>query len=200
MYVIAASFLAFFALIYYYELFGPDVLGVSLEFPFENPKGRLIYAPMSLALERAGAKPGDYLVRVDGQQLYTTSDWLAIAANLEVGRRVRLGIDRGAQHFEVEATFERRQISGSIYDVILLASGASQFLILVVGLFIAFSRPWDLSARLGALLLAAGAVGPLYFLPYGAAVGWRHLPALAGALLWVPAIATFVFPSIFCTF
>src|SRR5215469_10548917 len=200
MYVIAASFLAFFALIYYYELFGPDVLGVSLEFPFENPKGRLIYAPMSLALERAGAKPGDYLVRVDGQQLYTVSDWMAIAANLEVGRRVRLGIDRGGRRFEVEATLARHEMSWSTYQLSWLLPQASGFLILVVSLFIAFSRPWDLAARLGALLLAAGAVGPLYFLPYGAAVGWRHLPALAGALIWIPAIATFVFPSIFCTF
>jgi hypothetical protein len=57
-----------------------------------------------------------------------------------------------------------------------------------------------LSARWGALFLAAGAVGPLYFLPYGAAVGWRHLAALAGALLWIPSIARFVLGSIFCTF
>jgi len=121
MYVIAASFLAFFALLSYYDFLGPDVLGVSFEFPFENPKGRLIYAPMSLALERAGAKPGDYLVRGDGQQLHTVSDWLAIAANLEVGRRVRLGIQRGARQFEAEATFERPQIFGSIYQLVVLA-------------------------------------------------------------------------------
>ncbi len=60
MYVIGASFLAFFALLSYYDFFGPDVLGVSFDFPFENSKGRLIYAPMSPALERAGAKPADY--------------------------------------------------------------------------------------------------------------------------------------------
>jgi hypothetical protein len=56
MYVIAASFLAFFALIYYYELFGPDVLGVSFEFPFENPKGRLIYARHRAEVLRGPAK------------------------------------------------------------------------------------------------------------------------------------------------
>jgi hypothetical protein len=42
MYVIAASFLAFFALISYYELFGPGLLGVSFGFPFENPQGRMV--------------------------------------------------------------------------------------------------------------------------------------------------------------
>jgi eukaryotic-like serine/threonine-protein kinase len=200
MYVIAASFLAFFALLSYYDLFGPDVSGVSFGFPFEDRKGRLISAPMSPALERAGAKPGDYLVRLDGQQLYTVSDWFAIAANLEVGRQVRLGIERGGRQFEVEATFERHQMLESIYQVGVLASHASQILILVVSLFIAFSRPRNLSARLGSLQLAAGAALPLYLLPTGAAVGWRHLPALAGALLWFPCIARFVFSSLFCTF
>ena len=126
MYVIAASFLAFFALLSYYDFFGPDVSGLSFGFPFEDPKGRLISAPMSPALERAGVKPGDYLARVDGQELHTVSDWVAIAANLEVGRQVRLGIERGAQQFEVEATFERHLISGSIWEVNLLASRASQ--------------------------------------------------------------------------
>jgi len=199
LYLIAASFLAFFALYSYYVFFGPEVLWLSFGFPFEHPKGLLI-SELSPALERAGAKPGDYLVRADGQQLYTVSDWMAIAANLEVGRRVRLGIDRGGRRFEVEATLARHEMSWSTYQLSWLLPQASGFLILVVSLFIAFSRPWDLSARLGALLLAAGAVGPLYFLPYGAAVGWRHLPASAGALLWVPSIARFLLASIFCTF
>ena len=174
--------------------------GVDFGFPSEHLKGRLTGAPMSQALERAGAKPGDYLVRVDGQELHTVSDWVAIAANLEAGRRVRLGIERGGRQFEVEATFEGHQISGSIDDLVVLTPRASQFLILVVSLFIAFSRPWDLSARLGALLLAAGAVSPLYYLGSGAAAGWRHLPALAGALLWLPCIARFVLGPILCTF
>ncbi len=204
MYVIAASFLAFFALISYYEFFGPDVSGVFFEFPVENPKGRMVIvgAPMSPALERAGAKPGDYIVRVDGQELYTVSDWLAIAANLEVGRRVRLGLERAARQFEVEAIFERHQMSVSTDDLMLLASAVWELLVLVVGLFIAFSRPWDPSARLGALCLAAasGSGGPQYFVPYGAAAGWRHLPALAGALLWLPCIASTVLAWLFCTF
>jgi hypothetical protein len=152
MYVIAASFLAFFALLYYSDFFGPDLLGASFGFPFENPKGRIVFisAPMGPAFEHAGAKPGDYLVRVDGQELYTVSDWIAIAANLEVGRRVRLGLDRGGRQFEAEATLERPELLGSIDSVIWLVSHASGFLILLVSLFIAFSRPWDVSARLGA--------------------------------------------------
>ena len=120
MYVIAASFLAFFALLSYYDFFGPNVPVVDFGFPSEHLKGRLTGAPMSQALERAGAKPGDYLVRVDGQELHTVSDWVAIAANLEAGRRVRLGIERGGRQFEVEATFEGHQISGSIDDLVVL--------------------------------------------------------------------------------
>jgi eukaryotic-like serine/threonine-protein kinase len=200
MYVIGASFVAFFALLSYYDFFGPDVPEVSFGFPSEHLKGRLTDAPLNQALERAGAKPGDYLVRVDGQELHTALDWFATTANLEVGRRVRLGIERDGRQFEVEATFERHQTLGSTVELAVLAPRASQFLILVVGLFIAFSRPWDLSARVGALLLVTGAVSPLYSLSSGAAAGWRHLPALAGALLWLPCMARFVLGPILCTF
>ena len=44
MYVIAASFLAFFALYSYYVFFGPDVLWISSGFPFERPRGLLMSA------------------------------------------------------------------------------------------------------------------------------------------------------------
>jgi len=146
-----ASFLAFFALIFYYDLFGPDVPGLSFGPTFENRKGQMVVLspPMNPAFERARAKTGDYVVSVDGQEVYTDSDWLAVAANLEVGRPVRLGIERGARHFEVQTTFERNQILGSLFRASFLPTEASRFLMLVVSLFIAFSRPYNLSARPG---------------------------------------------------
>jgi len=201
MYVVAASFLAFFALIFYYDLFGPDVPGLSFGPTFENRKGQMVVLspPMNPAFERARAKTGDYVVSVDGQEVYTDSDWLAVAANLEVGRPVRLGIERGARHFEVQTTFERNQILGSLFRASFLPTEASRFLMLVVSLFIAFSRPYNLSARLGALILAAAAVNPPCYLPYGAAAGWRHLSVPVGAPLWVPCISRFVLGPLMCT-
>ena len=196
-----ASFLAFFALIFYYDLFGPDVPGLSFGPTFENRKGQMVVLspPMNPAFERARAKTGYYVVSVDGQEVYTDSDWLAVAANLEVGRPVRLGIERGARHFEVQTTFERNQILGSLFRASFLPTEASRFLMLVVSLFIAFSRPYNLSARLGALILAAAAVNPPCYLPYGAAAGWRHLSVPVGAPLWVPCISRFVLGPLMCT-
>jgi hypothetical protein len=69
---------------------------------------------------------------------------------------------------------------------------------LILGLVVAFRRPYDLPARMGAWVLATAAV--VFGLPDGWAVTWRHLPGWLGLLLWIPEISRFVPDAILLTF
>jgi tRNA A-37 threonylcarbamoyl transferase component Bud32 len=70
---------------------------------------------------------------------------------------------------------------------------------LFLAFVLAFSRPHNLAARIGAWFLASVAIAypsP----PYGVAAIWRHLPTPLGGLLWVANLSVLAFPAILLTF
>jgi sigma-B regulation protein RsbU (phosphoserine phosphatase) len=83
--------------------------------------------------------------------------------------------------------------------LLIRAVRGAQFITLIFALIIAFSRPYDRIARVGAWFLATLATLS-FLLPYGMAVLWRQLPMLLGGLLWIPLVSTLAFAPLGFTF
>ena len=196
MFVIAASYLVYVGLIIYQGIAGPSQ-PEGIEARFEG--GRMAIKsvlPHSFA-EQMGLRPGDQVLAVDGQALRNVRDWQAIRANTEAGRPQEWEVLRAGKRFQLTRTPPRG------FWTSWLESEAVAYLAVVLitstlGLFVAFSRPFDPAARVGAWVIATAAIA--YGVPDGWAVTWRRLPVLLGLLLWFPQISRFVIDGILFTF
>ncbi len=188
MYLLAASFLAYFALLFYSYCWGPELLGF-LHFPgkhFVVLKGVWPNFPG----QRAGLQSGDRLVAIDGRTVHNWFDVWGLGANFQVDRPVRLEIERGGKRLQVEATLHPHlwSLRGRPEEGIFLSLfWGAKLATLILAFIIGFSRPRDLVARLGAWLLAAVAC-TFNGVPYGMAATWRNLPTALGLLIWVGLI------------
>jgi tRNA A-37 threonylcarbamoyl transferase component Bud32 len=189
MYLAAASFISYFLLAIYNNFLGSPNAGFSASYA----SGRMVLSEISpnSAAERAGLQRNDRLLMVEGQPVRSLADWLAISANLESGRTYRMEIERGDQRRELRfalGTIPRSAFwTAQDWSEALTVLGM-QLLALLLALLIAFSRPDDRIARLGALFLATVSVGnpgP----PYGLAATIRHFPLPVSVLLWVVGIS-----------
>ncbi|HXG68096.1 MAG TPA: SpoIIE family protein phosphatase, partial [Blastocatellia bacterium] len=199
LYPVAASFLAYFVLLVYCDFWGPQMTGMFTDFANARKTVRAVF-PNSPA-ERAGLQPGDRVAAADGRAIRSLSDWTAIRVNMEVGRPLRLEIERGGERFETALVLERSSWRDwtSREGLILLAVRLAQLITLLLAFFIAFSRPRDTVALIGAWLLATVATTS-FLLPYGMAATWRDLPAWLGGLLWIPWGNRLVLPPLLFTF
>jgi serine/threonine-protein kinase len=145
-------------------------------------------------LARAGLRAGDKVVAIDSRPIRGTRDWGAVLANLEVDRVQRWKILRNEESIKLEikpeqATWRNRLRAGYIsYSALALCSFA-------VGLLIAFRRPRDPAARIGAWFIGTAAIA--FGLPNGWAVVWRQAPLVVQALFWIPTVSRFVLVAIF---
>ena len=191
MFIVAASFLAYVSVVFYQTFWGPNLLGIDLE--FVAGKGVVV------ATHGAGLQPGDRILAVDGQTIHNAYDWNVIDANKEVGRPERLEIARGDRRVQVEQTFGRVARGQLRRDDLLHLTYLGLVLVsFATSVVIAFRRPYDPVARIGAWLTATASIG--FGIPDGWAATWRHLPVLLGALLWIPQISRFVLDGIVVTF
>ena len=199
MYIIAASFLGLFVLrIYVLSPFypGPGPFGIY----FDDRRSLVTVArvePGSIA-ERAGLRAGDRIVSANGLTIRRQINWDMASLTFEVGRPLRLDIEREGRRFDLSVTPERRTQSVFRLPIVSLLAGAD-LLTLVLAFVIAFRRPNDLVARIGAWFLATAAIFMFPPVP-GIATAWRHLPVPLGALLWIAQVSGNVFPGIFFTF
>ena len=196
MYIIAASFLGLFVLrIYVLSPFypGPGPFGIY----FDDRRSLVTVArvePGSIA-ERAGLRAGDRIVSANGLTIRRQINWDMASLTFEVGRPLRLDIEREGRRFDLSVTPERRTQSVFRLPIVSLLAGAD-LLTLVLAFVIAFRRPNDLVARIGAWFLATAAIFMFPPVP-GIATAWRHLPVPLGALLWIAQVSGNVFPGIF---
>lgn len=199
MYVVAASYLGTFGLNNYNLFWGPQPAGMGGNFSGGTMLLESV-GPNSL-LGRAGLKSGDRVLAVDGQVMRNYADWLALRSNFEVGRPRILEIDREGKRVQVPLTLDRvswRAKDARDWMASLMAIFAGNGMLLLA-FVIAFSRPRDPVARVGAWLLATvAAFNPAEF--YGTAAVWRHLPTPLGGLLWIPQLSIMVLLTIFFTF
>jgi hypothetical protein len=198
MFLIAVSFCAYVALIAYQTIWGPfttpSAIPEALEARFSAGGMEIRHvSPRSLG-EQAGLRAGDHILAVDGQVIRNTHDWLATRANAEAGRPERWEIARQGRRLQLTLRWQRNvwyESSGVIYLCVVTGT-------FLLSLLIAFRRPDDLVARIGAWLIATAAIG--FGAPSGWAATWRHLPAAAGVLLWIPQVSRLVLDGIFLTF
>jgi len=199
MYVCAASFLGYFALIVYSHLWGPVPLGAAASYAGGNMLLTEVF-PDSPA-ERAGLRAGDRVLSVNGQAVRSRLDWWFLRTNLEADRTLRVEVERDAKRLNLE--FALPQSSWSRWPtsdrIEILTIRGAQFAMLIMAFLIAFSRPYDLTARFGAWFLAAVSVSNPVLL-YGWAAAWRALPAPIGALLWIAAVGQLLGGPAFFTF
>jgi tRNA A-37 threonylcarbamoyl transferase component Bud32 len=199
LWLLAAAFTLHCLLRVWCQVLGPESLGLRTR----TEESRHVVAALRSGspAEQAGVRLGDRLLAIDGIALEGAFDWRVLAANLETGRAYVLSIERNGQQFETTATIGRT----GFFDTAASRQHAlwqlNALLLLATALFIAFSRPYDFRARMGALALATLSVG-LYFVlfPPGYAALWRNLPLGAGTLLWVPNLCVYLVGPIVLTF
>jgi eukaryotic-like serine/threonine-protein kinase len=196
MFVVAASFVGLVALIPYLVIWGPaDPEG--LEAAFELGTMRIRAVAPNVPLAEAGLQGGDQVLSVGGRPVRNLNDWAAVLYNLEVGRLQVWTVLRDGRQLEIKTTTARatRQNRLAFGYISICGLAISCF---ALGVFIAFRRPNDLVARIGAWFITTASIG--FGLPNGWAVPWRQLPAAAAAFLWIPEISRFVIEGIFVTF
>ena len=69
---------------------------------------------------------------------------------------------------------------------------------IIVSLFIAFRRPFDPVARVGAGFILTASIA--FGVPNGWAGIWRHLPVPLQVVLWLPELSRFMIEGIFLSF
>ncbi len=200
-YLLAAVFMLTFSFNARQEAWGPANLGWVPSWPAFEVVGVVAGRPM----ENGGLRLGDVLETVNGQPLTGVPDWFVARAHFERDHRIGLQVRRGEQHLSLQVTiaapawrtWSRAQFLGvaAFYSV--------RFILLLLAIFVGFSRSERFRARLVALMLAVGAVAEGYPSP-GWAAALHHLPAvlaipiclattscLLASLLWLPFFATF---------
>ncbi|MGH9575853.1 MAG: PDZ domain-containing protein, partial [Terriglobales bacterium] len=197
MYIIAASLLGNFALNIYVYFWGPE--GPFSRFNFQREALVVEEVLPNSAGDRAGIQAGDRVLTIDGRHVRGLGQWDLIRINFEVGKAYRLQVEQDGRQFERVMTLQRRSWSQQTQyrRIAFVLDTASALLTLFVAFLIAFTRPYDWVARIGALSIALlGESSSLY----GTSAIVRHLPILAGALIWWPTVGFFIFPGLFFAF
>ena len=203
MYLLAASYLGYAALFVYVEFRGPDLPGV--HFPSAFAPGPAIIGAVTPGspADRAGLQQGDRLIEFNGRPTPDTLMWYYALGASHAGRPYRVQIERDGQPRQVSLTLEQRPTGfRRTSDWVRFARAA---LALGLAIVIAFSRPFDLQARVGAWLLAEVGLFGLFFLNTGLAgmeAAWRDLPWPVVLILGAPLVSPggallFAFASIF---
>ncbi len=197
----AASFLAYFLLLVYCDVWRPEAEGLRLT-SSAGLNGLLVEAvsPGSPA-ERAGIREGDTILSADRRPLRSRLEWEAFETNLRFDRPLSIEVSHGGASRRVEWTVARESWNYWLgrEGVELLLTRLVQLVSLSLGLFVVFKRPDDFGARVGGWLLATFGVFCLAF-PYRLFDVWRELPAAAGVVLWMPLISTSLLPGLLLAF
>jgi len=197
-----ASFLGYFSLVMFSTFYPPAGLGVRVG--TAGPDGLIVTGVIpGYEADGMGVQSGDRLVAINDRRLRNMWEYSAFSASASVGEERTWLLERSGAQFSVTLAARRRQFFPLLrflpVHLGLLAS-------LVFSLIVIYSRPEDLVARLGALLLASIACGApptasqLLPWPAGLAGTWRHLPVPVGALLWPACLSVITIGAIMFSF
>lgn len=197
--LLALVFLADVLLRGWCRLFGPDGRSFTLH---EHGRGLEVVdvipgGPAALA----GLRTGDVVLALDGVPLHRLSQLEVIRPNLEAGRTYRVEFERGGRVTSADLEMTRHQPAWDWGSAVLAVYLAGEVLMAALACLIAFKRPRDTLARVGAVALATLSVSLwLHNLPPGYAALWRGLPSALGAWLWVPNLSISLVGPIGLTF
>jgi sigma-B regulation protein RsbU (phosphoserine phosphatase) len=198
--LLSAAFLAYFGLLVYCDVRRPEFYGFEADFS----TGRMALvsvAPEPSPAARAGLLPGDVIVEADRRPIASVADWTIVDGNVEFGRPIHLRVRRGADALAVALTLAPApwRYFKTEPGAILLGVLGLQLVALAFGVLIVVRRPDDPIALLGAWALATVAVYTIVP-PYRIGAVWRHLPAVAGVLIWPPYISSLAVAAVLFTF
>ena len=182
----AASFLGYFGLVMFSTFYQPA--GVGVRIGTTGTDGLVVTSVIAdLEADRAGVQPGDRLVAINGRRLRNLREYGAFNASVSIGQERTWLFERLGRQFSVTLAPQRRQFFPLLRFMPVFVG---VLVSLVFSFVVIYSRPEDRVARLGALLLASIACASAPLWPTGLAGTWRHLPVLAGALLWPACLST----------
>jgi len=187
-YACAVVFLGYFCLNFgYFEFFGWRTTGMTLD-PRADEHGVIGRVFPGSPAEVAGIRPGDRLLSLGGYRVRNFAEFVVANWNLDCSAPVPAEFTRNGTTFRAALVIPRRYFtltsSQRIPRLIWLLVSVVQ---LILALFVVFSRPMDLTARLGALFLASFACEyePVVI---GGALVWRHLPLPLQLSFFVPDV------------
>ena len=136
---------------------------------------------------REGLRPGDRLVRANGQALRDPLDWQRVRVYLDASTPLELEVERSGESlwFRLPLSAGLAEWRTSPSRTGLLAFRLAQVITLGLAIVVGLRRASQPAALLGALLLASFATVSLV-LPIRMLVFWRALPQPLEALLWLP--------------
>ncbi|MEQ1731248.1 MAG: PDZ domain-containing protein, partial [Vicinamibacterales bacterium] len=145
-------------------------------------------APGSPA-DRAGIRPGDRILTIDGRAVRNTLDWAVVYARIHEGQPIDAAVLRAGRTQHLEVRFDRRS-DGSFATAerrVVLLSRAAQLITLVFGVVI-LVKARGVEALLGFWLLATVGVYSVGLPPRMAAV-WRQFPVPVQVLFYLPSVS-----------
>jgi hypothetical protein len=186
--VAAGAFVLYFLLLLVSNARRPDANGLFVSFDAGGAIAAAV-APGSRA-ESAGIRAGDRILAYAGRAVPSRLDWLATDINLPSEGRVELTLRRDGRTFETSVPIAGRYVRfPPRRDTVALGIALTgQLLTLALAGLVAFRRPHDPLARLGAWLLASFAVFTVV-LPFGFANRWHQVPAPIAWLFWLPFVS-----------
>jgi predicted Ser/Thr protein kinase len=196
MFIIAASFVGLYVFYTYMLIWGPAEPG-GLDAVFERGTMRIRAVAADTPFAKAGLQAGDQVLAAGRQAVRNTDDWAAVLFNWEAGRAQTWMILREEKPLEIEVIPDRATWQNRIGQFYFIHVSLALFCF-TLGLLIAFQRPGNLAARMGAWFIVTASV--VFGLPSGWAAVWRQLPIAAQVLLWIPEFSRFVIEAIFLSF
>ena len=199
MYVIAASFIGCYAMQCYVFFRGPETPLAA--FTFANDALVVQSVDLDSAAARAGLQAGDRILSIDGTRTRGLGDWDGIRLDMEVGHAYTLEAERQGTPLTTQLTLLRRSwsrlpIAARVAFVQNLIDG---LIVLALAIVVAFSRPYDRVARLGAVVLGLTAI-EVSSVGTGYASMTRRLPLPLALMVWWPFAAGFLVPPVFFAF
>ena len=196
-YLVATVYILTFLFNMRQEFWGPANAGWVPEAAFFKVANVLPGSPM----DGAGVQSGDFLETADGYRLNGKANWFLARAHFERDRPIHLQLRRGEQHLvfnlvmaaPVWRSWNRPQYLPAI------ALQVARFVLLLLAILVAFSRPQQLSARLAALMFAIGAVAEGYP-SSGWAAGLHHLPGVLAIPIGVATASCLLAPVVWLVF
>jgi hypothetical protein len=194
--LVAASFLLNFGIVLRLDWSGPT-FGVNAAYN----QGSVVVLNVLAPSETVPLRQGDRIIRADDQVITSEPDWLAVLANLRIGKPVIFDIEREKQHLQVSATPGPRWSVGFLRPGVLVLLRLGQMMMLGVACFVAFARPRNSAALLTALFFAGMSIYNVPASMSGFAAAFRDLPRLFLGLLSIVSVVsplTPLFLFLFC--